>query len=179
MAHKWIHLFMFSVPKVPDRWINPLFLLASFTWSPHLLELEWRAIHSEKSINLQLLDCWLSTPPGLGSASQGESPHASLLSRFMSPLGPWLRQESSPVAPGAPVSFPEPTVRRDVGTWELGIASRLRQGVPMWSSARWQSFQQPGPQSRSMEWIPMPLSSLISNFLASLGLKDMLLLIFL
>ena len=61
MAHKWIHLFMFSVPKVPDRWINPLFLLASFTWSPHLLELEWRAIHSEKSINSQLLDCWLST----------------------------------------------------------------------------------------------------------------------
>ena len=151
MAHKWIHLFMFSVPKVPDRWINPLFLLASFTWSPHLLELEWRAIHSEKSINLQLLDCWLSTPPGLGSASQGESPHASLLSRFMSPLGPWLRQESSPVAPGAPVSFPEPTVNNvnlDIlgnQQWELTswyLWWKLNKRVNLYSclSFRWETY---------------------------------------
>ena len=47
---------MCSVPKVLDRWINPPFHLASFTWSPRLLELEWRAIHSEKSVKSQLLD---------------------------------------------------------------------------------------------------------------------------
>lgn len=56
MSHKWIHLLMFSVPKVPDRWINLPFHLASFTWSLHLVELKLRAIHLEKPINSLLLE---------------------------------------------------------------------------------------------------------------------------
>lgn len=56
MSHKWIHLLMFSVPKVLDRWINLPFHLASFTWSLRLVELKLRAIHLEKPINSLLLE---------------------------------------------------------------------------------------------------------------------------
>lgn len=143
MAHKWIHLLC-SVPKAFDRWISPPFHLASFTWSPHLLELEWRAIHSERSVKSQLLDFTLCLawvlPLRAGALTHLCCLHLCPLwvcgwGRKAHQMFQWLLYLSQ-----------LPQLGR---TWEpRSWAKRHFQaeaGMPTWSRARWQSFRQPGP----------------------------------